>query len=488
MGQRTVASAPVAPASRSLAAGLGWALLGGLLLALAAAAFAVAPERSAGLLSRPLVGVALVAASAVAAAAALRRRLGPVAPLWIAVWVFASVVPAGALWTAERLLPMAAVALAFALLEWRAAPPPPLAELPDMWPDSAPSGLSRQAVDPLAGLLLGVAIAAHPLYLVLLLPPIVLAPAPRRRAIALLLVGAAASAAAITFLVGDPAGWIADLRVPRLDLALLAADVKYVFIGRHVGVLPYFFPVFLALAALGRDARRATFFVAALIGVLGFVVLRPFDFIRGPHAIANAAFLPLYPALWFWAGRRGKALPAVLVAGLALPWLLPLLRTPLESPFAPDGSWRYVAPQAERWLPMETTLRTLPGSTDAVSGALRLRLLEGVRAEPGRMTLHGGETGRVLVVSPVPVAAFQVEFDGSASTRLEAEGAEVGAMTLRPGGGVGFTLVPKRPSAVHPMWWTHERQYVYALGLRLDGAPPVPIGFHLTLAAEGGAG
>lgn len=490
MGSRTVAPAPPAPAERSAAAGFAWAALLALLAGVLGLAVLVPrPVAATGALASPLAGALLFAIACASAAVALRRRLGAWAPLWVAVWGGASVAWASAVWTPHAMLGLASTALAYAVLEGRTAPPPPVGELPDVWTDAVSPARASWA-EGLAGLLLGIPIALHPLYAVLLLPAILLAPPPRGRAALLLLGGAGVAAAAGTLLFGDPGAWLGDLRAPELDLGLISANVRYLFFGRQVGLLIYFLPVLLGLAALGQNARRAAFFAAALIGALGFAILRPFDFIdaaREPHAIANAAFLPLYPALWFWPGRRAKAVPALLIAGLAAPWLLPLWTGATRGPFGDDGRWRYVAPLAERYLPLETTLRTMPGVPEVGSGALRVRPVSGAVPVAGGFAMLGGVPARLLIASPLPVAAFYVEFDRQASTTLEAEGAGVGPTTLRADGRVAFTLTPGKPRAVHPMWWTHERQHLYELRLDLKGAPAVPIRFTFRLAGQGAA-
>ncbi|HEY0558274.1 MAG TPA: hypothetical protein VGG20_28745, partial [Thermoanaerobaculia bacterium] len=261
----------------------------------------------------------LLALAALLAARALERRLGPTAPLWVAAWIFASVAFAYVFWAHSDLFLMSLVAIALALAY--GAPRDGEAE------ESPGRTALRWAA---AGLLLGLVFASRPFYGTLLLPAALAVPAPRRRlGLATLAAGAvvAVLASGLTHLAeadswtpysgerqsfdaktGFPAvslppeswrqrgvgrgnrSWhAADIMGPRLS----AWNSLYFLTGRDVGILPYYLPLLLGLAAFRRGEGRGMLILAALAAAACFLITRPFNFYGGGGAIANRYFLPL---------------------------------------------------------------------------------------------------------------------------------------------------------------------------------------------------
>ena len=84
----------------------------------------------------------------------------------------------------------------------------------------------------------------------------------------------------------------------------------------------------------------------------------------------------------------------------------------------------------------------------------------------------------LLVGSPTPLPFLAVELDRRAPSRLTAGGAELRPSLLRANGWEVFEVPLRRPRA-HPMWWTREDFYLYALTFRLPGGRPEPVGLRL---------
>jgi hypothetical protein len=467
----------------------------------------LSPTRGASIANALLLAIA-----ALAAARTLSRRLGPAAPLWVAAWVFASVAFAYVFWVHSDLFLMCLTAIAFSLAYG--------APREDESPETAGRAILRWLA---VGALLGLVLMSRPFYGTLLLPAALAVPRGRRiSGIASLILGAGlivlasglanlADADALTPYSGHRQSFDSKTGFPEVDLPAgswagqiaqrgdhtwraqvnfdrtqTAWNVLYFFVGRHVGILPYFLPLLLGLAAFRRGEGRGMMILAALAAAFCFLLIRPFNFYGGGGALANRYFLPLYPAFWFAAGRPpARASWAVLVALLATPFLLPLWMHSENYLLAPEGGYSYVSHSAQRFLPYETTLSHLKpaGQEDFVHNAMWIRLLtpslhpkkEGETFTAIEMDESGG--GQILIGSPAPLDGVELDVLPPLPKRLDISGAErVTAMPL-PGGVAGNLLHFAHPRAAHRMWWTDDPYYLYQL--RLEA--PKGRGFTFTL-------
>jgi hypothetical protein len=436
----------------------------------------------------------LLAFAAVAAARVLERRLGGAASLWVACWIFASVAFAYVFWAHSDLFLMSLAVIALSLTY------------------GARDENPRRAVIAwiAVGCLLAVIATARPFYGVLLFPVLLAIPQGRRRlgASAVLVAGAVLLAASFFANLAETDAWTpyggermsfdsrggfpevelsaADWRAQidsrgsrtwrpadELDARQSAWNVLYFFAGRHVGVLPYFLPLLLGLLAFRRGEGRGLLVAAVLAAVAAFLVTRPFNFYGGGGAIANRYFLPLYPALWFAAGRPARASWAVLAAVLAAPFLWPLWKEPRAFFLDAEGGYRYVSDFARRFLPYETTQSHLKpaGREDFVRGELWIKPLATAlrEGEGDRIRLNPPGRGQLLLGSARPLDGLRLTVLPPAPARLRISGAEtVTSLPRRRGGAVKLLHFP-RPRAVHRMWWTREPVYLYQLGLEIEG-------------------
>jgi hypothetical protein len=501
------------------------------LYALAIAPFVrVAPVRG-GLVAN----VVYLAAAAALAAWALRRRLGDAAPLWVAVFLYASVAFAYAFWVHADLFLLATTAAGLALVYGsERSSRGPSDPLPSVFEEPRPRRIFLRWL--LAGALLAVAGAFRPFYLALLLPAALTAYAEERKrpalagllagALALFLVtalGQLAAGGSWSGYGGERGGFYPRTGYPEVDFPasrwsevlqqwgntswlqeggvdpsynpkLLAWNVLYFLAGRDVGVLPYFLPLavgFLAgFSASGRNRGRWAIPLAVGLAVLGFLVLRPFNFYGGGGAIANRYFLPLYPAFWFLAGRRLSAWWAVPVVACAGVFLHPLWLHPTAFPVGEDGRYRHVGTVAERLLPYETTQSHIPGGQDFAANGLWVKLLShNLYRVTGtdELRLVGGTRGEILVGSPERLEGVHLRFDAAAPSYLNVGGMgyrDLRPTVLHPDGGITFEIPLPRARAVHPMWWTWDDYYLYELDLRLPGAPAAPVGLEIRPARD----
>jgi hypothetical protein len=441
----------------------------------------------------------LLALAAVLAARTLERRLGPAAPLWVAVWIFGSVAFAYVFWAHSDLFLMSLAAIALALAYGGVEESPGRTAL--RWTA--------------AGLMLGLVLAARPFYGVLLVPAALAVPAARRGlGIAALAAGAivAVLGSGLTHLAetdswtpysGERQSFDSASGFPGVDLAaswqergagrgnrswlpsdmvgprLTAWNALYFLAGRDVGILPYFLPLLLGLAAFRRGEGRSALILAALAAMACFLLTRPFNFYGGGGAIANRYFLPVYPAFWFAAGRPARAWWALLAAALAAPFLLSLWSAPRAFFLDESNGYRYVTSAARRLLPYETTQSHLKpsGGEDFTQNGLWIKpLATGVRLDGSAIAIASG-AGELLLGSPRPLPGLRMIVDPPAPPRIGVSGAVVSASHPRPRGGSVLLLRFQGPRAVHRMWWSEDENPVYLYQLRLDA----PAGFAFQL-------
>ncbi len=461
----------------------------------------LSPHRGAAIANALLLSLA-----AGLAARTLSRRLGPAAPLWVAAWIFASVAFAYVFWVHADLFLMSLTAIALSLVYGA-----PRGDEP------AEPGWRSALRWLIAGALLGLVLTSRPFYGTLLLPAALAVPRGRRiRGIVGLVVGAGlvvvfsglgnlADSDAFTPYESQrqsfdsttgfpevnlpPNSWTQQIATRgdhtwraqvSLDRRQASWNVLYFFVGRHVGVLPYFLPLLLGIAAFRWGEGRGMLIVAALAAAFCFLAIRPFNFYGGGGALANRYFLPLYPAFWFAAGRvstgGARASWAVLAALLAAPFLLPLWRHPTAYLLAPEGGYSYVSSFARSVLPYETTLSHLKpsGREDFIHNALWIRLLTpSLRPEKdgAAIALDESGSGQLLIGSPTPLKGIELDLlppvPPLVLKNLDISGAESVATIPQPGGGAGHLLHFAHPRAFHRMWWTDDPYYLYQL--RLSG-------------------
>ena len=140
---------------------------------------------------------------------------------------------------------------------------------------------------------------------------------------------------------------------------VLARDVEYFFLGRHVGLLAYFpFALFvLGLYLVGPwDRSRHLLLVAVVAYCAALFVMRPHNFQGGAGFLGNRYFATVYPALLFLPGRlrggRSLVLP-YLAAGL---WTAAVVAVPVQQVAPEFGLQVHTRMPTFQALPLELTL------------------------------------------------------------------------------------------------------------------------------------
>lgn len=284
-------------------------------------------------------------------------------------------------------------------------------------------------------------------------------------------------------------------------LPRLARNAYYFVVGRHAGLLPYFFPglVVIGLWFWRRQEIRIWQVLAFLtvgVSALAILVIVPYTWAGGGGPPGNRYFLSFYPALFFLVPALGSIRPAMIAwAGGAL-----FTAQSLVNPFfvSKYPFWN-VDHGACRWLPIELTMvNDLPIMLDrnrvkipvGENPTLSLYFLDEnvYPPEPAGIWVHGRRRTDIVIRTTAPLSNLRVSlssvvpnsvwlsFDGSSTTVTLKPGASVDVLFSTAGGvyadrGWGYVLSVKAAEGVVPMNLdkdTADNRFLGAL-LRLQG-------------------
>jgi hypothetical protein len=136
------------------------------------------------------------------------------------------------------------------------------------------------------------------------------------------------------------------------------ANLRYFMIGRHTGLVPYFFPgVLCALLFLARRGGRPWFqwvvMGTAVVANLVMLLWVPYTYSGGGGPIGNRYFMGLYGLLLFVTPPLRTALPAIVAAGIGGLFTASLVMNPFFTSFRPSEHPKH---GPLRWLPIEKSL------------------------------------------------------------------------------------------------------------------------------------
>ncbi len=439
----------------------------------------------------------LLVLAALAAARALERRLGRQAPWLVALLVFGSLAFRAVFAALPDALLLAAVVVGLSLA--RGAEGPPADRLPELY--RPPDRGVRLPLRWLAvGALLAVPASHHPVYLLLAPAALALAPAAGRgRAAAALAAGVALvllpqllPAAGGGAIWGGAGSTAAAAAGPATETALaadpLAGGVRlaawnflYLLDGQNGGLLPFFFPLVLALGAAstgggpgGRgpvDRPLLALGLAVAVAAAVLLLLFPFDLLGGVSGVGNRRFLPLYGALWLVPQRRLHPLWLAVAALWAAVFLWPVWAAPRSHPVA-EERYRHPSPVARRLLPVEASQRLLPGGGERRRGDLWARSLSAAAVPAGSDRWRLGGDGAdefvvdLLVASPEPLATLELAFDRALAEAPELPG-QRRSMVTSTGAVTRLSVSDPRPAARHALPIDPCVHSIYRLRLRL---------------------
>ena len=147
------------------------------------------------------------------------------------------------------------------------------------------------------------------------------------------------------------------------------------------------------------------------------------------------------------------------------------------------GAW------PRRYLPYETTLRTLPnqGEAQLAGGSVRVRAIDGCRflGDPSRFEMAGSGPALIWVAAPGDLELVALEFGPGAPSSFETSGATAGRTVFRPDGRVGFEVLLDQSRRAHRLWFGERRLTAHLIEIRLPGwEGDRPLRFRLFAAAQ----
>jgi hypothetical protein len=277
--------------------------------------------------------------------------------------------------------------------------------------------------------------------------------------------GAGGAAAAAESPTGNAMTWL--FRAPDTHWSEFTDNVGYFLWGRHAGLIPYLpFAVLSLLLFLfhGRRSVERWLLLAGVIGIaLFFLVQISWNWQGGGGFIGNRYFVNVYPAFLFLVTRirpRWTVPAGYAFAGL---FLGPLLFTPFGAGGPEPTLQAHVRNIPFRWLPLELTLRNVPGYHRVPLGDFRLigRRDQFLPLDP--MWVRGNDQVEIYLIADQPIekAVFQV---GTPAPRNRV-GIEMGdasqELTLKAGENQRVELKPGKATRV----WTIKAgsQYAYRM-------------------------
>jgi hypothetical protein len=234
---------------------------------------------------------------------------------------------------------------------------------------------------------------------------------------------------------------------PSEIVRLLPTNLKYFFVGRHFGFIPYFFPGLIAVLMwlLSRD-RFEQWRVAAFAGVAAattvVLILVPYTWSGGGGPPGNRYFLSFYPGLFFLTPPLGSAIPPLLA------WIGGAMFTAkmVVNPFyTARFTWETTERGWARRLPVELTMvNDLPVRLDT---RIRARVRYGEEPwmflyfldehayppEPDGMWIGGDGRAEIIVRTVDPVQRLRVSAFSPIRTVLTVSaGAEQSVVQILP--------------------------------------------------------
>lgn len=413
----------------------------------------------------------LFALTGLVAMTTLRSRIGASSgPLLVGVVLFGSALFFVPFRLEPRAVELAAMTVAAALLWYRRVGP---ARGPDDVFRGEIGGGAHPIRFGLAGGAFGVVAAGSPAYLWLALPLLGAAPSGRKTvARTCFVAGALGVFAALVLFGGAP--W--ERLEPSASPQLLGWNVVAALVGHQTGLLPYFAPLVLLAVTAGRSEGRRWVLPAALLAFVSQLLLAPFDVVESVAMPGNAWFLPLIALLLVAAEHAeapGWSLAAAAVSGLFLApqWIAPWTPNTLSERLA-----RRLAPVVEL-LPLPSTQRELPGVVQLEREGLTVHGFAPalVGRGDGRFGLRS-DRAALLVASERPLSSVRLELGAAAPVDFEIRGGKMGNTTLRPNGDVAVDVgLDPRGARRHPVWWSGQPAWIYALELRLPKRPPTEV-------------
>jgi hypothetical protein len=266
-------------------------------------------------------------------------------------------------------------------------------------------------------------------------------------------------------------------RLPDTSPSEFAWNVVYFLVGRHAGLLPYMPFAVLAVGLFLLHGRRSAPRWLLLGGTaaiaLFFLLQIAWNWQGGGGFVGNRYFVNVYPAFLFLVTRirpRWLLLVGYALAGL---FLSPLVLAPLGTPGPEPTLQMHVRGAPFRRLPLELTLRNVPGYHRVPLGGVRfIGRREAFLPLAEWMWLHGAVPVELHLVTDRPLGPLAFELRSLApGNRVElALGGERQSFDLDRGESRRVLLDPQRASAR----WRIKSGTLYAYRLTVETSTGLP--------------
>lgn len=274
---------------------------------------------------------------------------------------------------------------------------------------------------------------------------------------------------------GNTYRWL--FRLPDTSPSEFAWNVVYFLFGRHAGLVPYMpFAVLAVVLFLlhGRRSKPRWLLLASTAAIaLFFLLLISWNWQGGGGFVGNRYFVNVYPAFLFLVTRiRPRALVPV-GYGFAALFLSPLVLAPFGTPGPEPTLQMHVRGAPFRWLPLELTLRNVPGYLRVPAGDFRVIGRREVFLPQGeRWWVHGAVPVELYLVSDRPLAPLAFEVRSVApNNHVSVElGGERRELALGAGDSQRVEFAPKHASAR----WTIKDGPLYAYRMTVETTAGVP--------------
>ena len=262
---------------------------------------------------------------------------------------------------------------------------------------------------------------------------------------------------------------------PEVFWSRLGHNVIYFLVGRHSGMVPYFFPAVFALISFVVFWRRARLWQwlvlgTALVEILLVLIWIPHNYFGGAGVLGSRYFMNTYGLFLFLLPPLGS------VAAATTPWIIgalftaPITLNPFQASFRP---FEFVKHGPLRWLPVELTLvNDLPINTELN----RVRVLFGANPrfqiyflddsayerEHDAFWIRGNSRADMLFKTPVRVSRLRLSLAAGPvgpTVKITADGHDE-TIRLEPGEnrtleiplGPGFPYRPQGPRTGTLVW------------------------------------
>lgn len=274
---------------------------------------------------------------------------------------------------------------------------------------------------------------------------------------------------------GNSYRWL--FRLPDTSPSELVWNLVYFLFGRHAGLVPYMpFTVLSVLLFVlhGRRSKPRWVLLASTAAIaLFFLLLISWNWQGGGGFVGNRYFVNVYPAFLFLVTRiRPRALVPV-GFGFAALFLSPLVLAPLGMPGPEPTLQMHVRGAPFRFLPLELTLRNVPGYHRVPLGDFRLvGRREALLPQSERMWVHGATPVELYLIAdrPLDALAFEVRSLAAHNDITVELGGERREVALGAGEAQRIEFAPKHGTAR----WTIKAGTLYAYRMTVETTAGVP--------------